>query len=131
MTIRYTIRSNTVYARGSRIQSGESKTDVKTYDCNICEAKWMLNENSLIFKIKADRFLRNMVRAIVGTLILVGERRLSPKKIKGVQFGIMSPEDAIEKIDAGASLIQLYTGFVYQGPLLVKRINNAILKKYN
>jgi len=45
--------------------------------------------------------------------------------------GIMSPEDAIEKIEAGASLIQLYTGFVYQGPFLVKRINNAILKKYN
>jgi len=45
--------------------------------------------------------------------------------------GIMSPEDAIEKIEAGASLIQLYTGFVYEGPLLVKRINKAILKKYN
>ncbi len=45
--------------------------------------------------------------------------------------GIMTPEDAIEKIEAGASLIQLYTGFVYKGPLLVKDINEAILKKYN
>jgi len=45
--------------------------------------------------------------------------------------GIMSPEDAIEKIEAGASLVQLYTGFVYEGPLLVKRINKAILAKYN
>ena len=45
--------------------------------------------------------------------------------------GIMSPGDAIEKIEAGASLIQLYTGFVYSGPLLVKRINQAILEKYS
>jgi dihydroorotate dehydrogenase len=42
--------------------------------------------------------------------------------------GIMSAKDAIEKLDAGASLVQLYTGFVYEGPALVKRINKAILK---
>ena len=42
--------------------------------------------------------------------------------------GIHSPEDAIEKLEAGASLIQLYTGFVYEGPGVVKRINKAILK---
>ena len=43
--------------------------------------------------------------------------------------GIHSKEDAIEKIDAGASLVQLYTGFVYEGPSLVKRINKALLKR--
>lgn len=42
--------------------------------------------------------------------------------------GIHSPEDAIEKLNAGASLVQLYTGFIYEGPGLVKRINHAILK---
>jgi len=41
--------------------------------------------------------------------------------------GIHSPEDALEKINAGADLIQLYTGFIYEGPALVKRINKAIL----
>lgn len=41
--------------------------------------------------------------------------------------GIHSPEDAIEKIEAGASLIQLYTGFIYEGPGLIKRINHRIL----
>jgi dihydroorotate dehydrogenase len=41
--------------------------------------------------------------------------------------GIHSPEDAIEKIEAGASLIQLYTGFIYEGPAVVKRINKALL----
>ncbi|MCX6292060.1 MAG: quinone-dependent dihydroorotate dehydrogenase [Bacteroidetes bacterium] len=40
--------------------------------------------------------------------------------------GIHSPEDAKEKLDAGASLIQVYTGFVYEGPGLVKRINKSL-----
>jgi dihydroorotate dehydrogenase len=40
--------------------------------------------------------------------------------------GIMSPEDAIEKINAGARLIQLYTGFVYEGPGLLPQILKAI-----
>ena len=41
--------------------------------------------------------------------------------------GIHSPEDALEKINAGADLIQLYTGFIYEGPGLVKAINKALL----
>jgi dihydroorotate dehydrogenase len=43
--------------------------------------------------------------------------------------GIHSPEDALEKLDAGASLVQLYTGFIYEGPALVKAINHKILEK--
>ena len=43
--------------------------------------------------------------------------------------GVHKPEDAIEKLEAGASLIQLYTGFVYEGPGVVKRINKAIVKR--
>nr|WP_314864924.1 quinone-dependent dihydroorotate dehydrogenase [uncultured Flavobacterium sp.] len=42
--------------------------------------------------------------------------------------GIHSAEDAIEKLEAGASLVQLYTGFIYEGPALVKAINKAILR---
>ncbi len=41
--------------------------------------------------------------------------------------GIHSPEDALEKLNAGASLVQLYTGFVYEGPGLVKKINNSLI----
>ena len=44
--------------------------------------------------------------------------------------GIHSAEDAIEKLEAGASLIQLYTGFIYEGPALVKAINKKILDKF-
>ena len=43
--------------------------------------------------------------------------------------GIASPEDAIEKLEAGASLIQVYSGLVFEGPGLVKRINQAIAKR--
>ncbi|WP_299134217.1 quinone-dependent dihydroorotate dehydrogenase [uncultured Tenacibaculum sp.] len=43
--------------------------------------------------------------------------------------GIHSEKDALEKIEAGADLVQIYTGFIYEGPSLVKRINKAILKK--
>ncbi|HJN63795.1 MAG: quinone-dependent dihydroorotate dehydrogenase [Flavobacteriales bacterium] len=43
--------------------------------------------------------------------------------------GIHSAEDAIEKLEAGAALLQVYTGFIYEGPALVKRINKAILKR--
>lgn len=45
--------------------------------------------------------------------------------------GIHSPEDAIEKIKAGASLVQLYTGFVYEGPSIIKRINKFLLNQNN
>ena len=42
--------------------------------------------------------------------------------------GIHSAEDAIEKLNAGADLVQVYTGFIYEGPGLIKRINKALLK---
>ena len=54
----------------------KSNTDVNTYHCDIMLAQWELVENELQFRIKADRFLRNMVRAIVGTLINVGLGKL-------------------------------------------------------
>lgn len=43
--------------------------------------------------------------------------------------GIHSAEDAIEKLNAGADLVQVYTGFIYEGPALIKRINKGILRK--
>lgn len=52
-------------------------TDVKTNNCVIYYAKWEQTEDCLVFTIKANRFLRNMVRAIVGTLIEVGKKKLS------------------------------------------------------
>ncbi len=52
-------------------------TDVNTFNCKIEEAFWRKENESLIFTIAADRFLRNMVRAIVGTLLNVGLKKIT------------------------------------------------------
>lgn len=62
----------------------KSKTDVKNYLCIITEAYWKLDANKLTFYITANRFLRNMVRAIVGTLLEVGEHKLSISEFEQV-----------------------------------------------
>ncbi len=52
-------------------------TDVNTFDCTIFEANWKQDNNCLVFTISANRFLRNMVRAIVGTLVNVGLHKIT------------------------------------------------------
>lgn len=53
-------------------------TDVKTNNCKVTFARWrQVSDNEWVFEIEADRFLRNMVRAIVGTLLLVGRGKLT------------------------------------------------------
>jgi len=53
-----------------------SRTDVRTYNCVITSAYWEQMDQKLVFHISADRFLRNMVRAIVGTLLQIGLGKL-------------------------------------------------------
>lgn len=60
-------------------------TDAKTNNCKVYKAKWTQTEDGLWrFEISADRFLRNMVRAVVGTLIEVGRGRLTVDQFKNV-----------------------------------------------
>lgn len=59
-------------------------SDVKTNNCKIYQAEWKEQGSQLIFVVKADRFLRNMVRAIVGTLIEVGQGKISPDDFRQV-----------------------------------------------
>ncbi len=61
-----------------------SRTDVKTYFCKISNAQWHWAGDKWVFTITADRFLRNMVRAIVGTLVEVGKGNLSPEDVKTI-----------------------------------------------
>lgn len=59
-------------------------TDVKTYNCSIKDAYWTMVDDELHFTITADRFLRNMVRAIVGTLINVGMGKMPAEEMHAI-----------------------------------------------
>lgn len=68
-------------------------TDVKTNNCKIIQAEWNQQGDSLVFTVKADRFLRNMVRAMVGTLLEVGIGKMDMAAFRTV----------IERKDRGAA----------------------------
>jgi tRNA pseudouridine38-40 synthase len=62
----------------------KSHTQTKTNNCKIFSAEWVAEKDGIIFKISADRFLRNMVRAIVGTLLEVGKGEIKPEAIRAI-----------------------------------------------
>ncbi|MFH0866428.1 MAG: tRNA pseudouridine(38-40) synthase TruA [Bacteroidota bacterium] len=59
-------------------------SDVKTNHCKIMQAEWKEENSMLVFTIKADRFLRNMVRAIVGTIVDIGKGKISIEKFRKI-----------------------------------------------
>ena len=75
----------------------KSNTDVKTFLCRIDEAVWEKDDEKLVFRITADRFLRNMVRAVVGTLIEIG---MGKRPIQWIREVIESKDRG----EAGASV---------------------------
>lgn len=62
----------------------KSNTQVKTNNCKITRAEWVKTEQGMVFHISADRFLRNMVRAIVGTLMMVGKGEIPPEAVRRI-----------------------------------------------
>ena len=62
----------------------KSNTQVKTNNCKISRAEWVKTEQGMVFHISADRFLRNMVRAIVGTLMMVGKGEIPPEAVRQI-----------------------------------------------
>ena len=79
-------------------------TDVKTNNCKIKSAQWKrLDDNHWVFEIEADRFLRNMVRAIVGTLVDVGRGRYSVEEFEDI---ILSKD--LSRSSAGAPACGLF-----------------------
>lgn len=71
-------------------------TDVKTNNCRVTEAFWKEEGTQLVFTISADRFLRNMVRAIVGTLLEVGRGKLT-------RDGLIAILEKKDRSEAGTS----------------------------
>lgn len=59
-------------------------SDTKTNICKIYEANWVQKDNLIVFTIKADRFLRNMVRAIVGTMVDIGSGKINLKDFEEI-----------------------------------------------
>ena len=59
-------------------------TDVNTYNCTVTEAFWKNENGQLVFTISADRFLRNMVRAIVGTLVNIGLHKITLADLENI-----------------------------------------------
>ncbi len=79
-------------------------TDVKTNNCTITKARWDYDGSKWIFTISADRFLRNMVRAIVGTLLEVGKGKLT---IDGFKDIIVSKDRGVAGTSAPAQALYL------------------------
>lgn len=62
----------------------KNRTQVKTNVCSIMEAEWTEISGGLIFRIKADRFLRGMVRSLVGSMLLVGEGKITLNRFREI-----------------------------------------------
>ena len=62
----------------------KSNTQTKTNNCKISRAEWVKTDGGIVFHISADRFLRNMVRAIVGTLLQVGRHEIEPYEVRPI-----------------------------------------------
>lgn len=84
-------------------------TDVKTNNCKMMYARWeQIGEHDWVFTIQADRFLRNMVRAVVGTLVEVGKGKLTVEGFRKVieeknrcSAGTSVPGNALFLVDVG------------------------------
>lgn len=89
-------------------------TDVKTNNCVVTHAEWTQQGDEWVFTIRADRFLRNMVRAIVGTLFEVGRHRMSIEEFRAVieakdrcHAGVSVPAQGLYLVDI------LYRGDIF------------------
>ncbi|TFG41523.1 MAG: tRNA pseudouridine(38-40) synthase TruA [Bacteroidia bacterium] len=104
------LTNHTDFTSFSRLHS-----DNKTNICRIYHAGWMSEGDRLIFTIKADRFLRNMVRAIVGTMIEAGRGRIGPDDFESI---LVSKNRSSAGMSAPAKGLFL-TGIEYQEEIFV------------
>jgi tRNA pseudouridine38-40 synthase len=89
----------------------KSRTQVKTNICKIEEAFWKTENNQTVFQITADRFLRNMVRAIVGTMLEIGENQLDEKQFRNIVEGKSRSEAGFSVPAHGLYLADVKYGF--------------------
>jgi tRNA pseudouridine38-40 synthase len=82
-------------------------TDAKTNICRVTHARWEEQGDELVFVIRADRFLRNMVRAIVGTLMTLGTGRITLEEFRQIVAGRNRSDAGTSVPAAGLSLISV------------------------
>ena len=93
----------------------KSNTDVKTFICDLRSASWHRQGDQLIFSVTADRFLRNMVRAMVGTLLEVGKGKLSLKDVNSIIKSRDRSRAGVSVPAKGLSLVRV----VYPGDIQI------------
>ena len=99
--------AETLYAYSDFTSFSKLHTDVKTNNCKITHARWVQEDTTTwVFTIRADRFLRNMVRAIVGTLLEVGRGKMTVDGFRNVieqkdrgKAGTSAPGQALFLVD--------------------------------
>ncbi|MCK6616656.1 MAG: quinone-dependent dihydroorotate dehydrogenase [Cyclobacteriaceae bacterium] len=106
----------------------ETKTDGIIATNTTTSREGLVTDQNTLEKIGAGGLSGKPLSSKSTEVIKYLRRQLGPDyPIIGVG-GIMSVDDALEKLKAGANLIQIYTGFVYEGPSFVRQINRALLK---
>lgn len=114
--------ANCLYGYTDFTSFSKLHTDVKTNNCKIEKAEWRRNGDILVFEITADRFLRNMVRAIVGTMIDVGKGKISLAQFRQIV-------EAKDRGKAGASALAkglFLTDIQYPEPVNSVLIRNGL-----
>ncbi len=100
-----------------------TNTTIKRDNLNLCKEKVKLKGNGGIsgipLKDRSTQVIKYIYKKSNGSIPIIGVG------------GIHSEKDALEKLEAGASLVQIYTGFIYEGPSLIKKINKLLLNENN
>ena len=87
----YTINLALLQAAAAEIKNhsnftsfSKRNTQVKTFDCIIYQSEWIQKDDCLVFVVKANRFLRGMVKGLVGTMLLVGKKKISIEEFSAI-----------------------------------------------
>ena len=119
----------------------ESQLDDVLQNTNELNLDGLIISNTTVDRTKLSTSTDRLDKIGAGGLSGVPVRQKSNEVLKYIRShnahvpiiavgGIMAPEDAIAKIVAGANLVQVYTGLVYRGPGLIKRINRALVRQF-
>ncbi len=107
-----------LFAHTNFASFSRSNTQVKTFDCRIMKADWRQQDHLIVFEIRANRFLRNMVRALVGTMVDVGLGKLRPEAFQEI---ILSQNRRSAGYSAPARGLHLYK-IDYPEDIFVERV---------